>query len=105
MPARLWFGRLLPIATQSRERPMKPLPILYHHPISTSCAAMLRFAAERGVALEHRAIDPTAAQQAGPQYVDFNADLSLLMLVDGPRWLTGSAAIQRYLEERATALA
>ncbi len=84
---------------------MNPLPILYHHPISTSCAAMLRFAAERGIALEHRAIDPAAAQQAGPQYVDFNADLSLLMLVDGARWLTGTQAIQLYLEERAAALA
>ena len=84
---------------------MSPLPILYHHPISTSCAAMLRFAAERGIALEHRAIDPAAAQQAGPQYVDFNADLSLLMLVDGARWLTGTQAIQLYLEERAAALA
>ena len=84
---------------------MNPLPILYHHPISTSCAAMLRFAAEHGIALEHRAIDPAAAQQAGPQYVDFNADLSLLMLVDGARWLTGTQAIQLYLEERAAALA
>lgn len=84
---------------------MSPLPILYHHPISTSCAAVLRFAAERGIALEHRAIDVTACQQAGPQFADFNADLSLLMLVDGARWLTGSAAIQRHPEERAKAQA
>lgn len=80
---------------------MNTVPILYHHPISTSCAAILKFAAERGIALEHRAIDVTACQQAGPQFADFNADLSLLMLVDGPRWVTGSAAIQHHLKQRA----
>lgn len=84
---------------------MNTQPVLYHHPLSTSCAAILRQAAERGITLAHRAIDTTACQQAGPQCADFNADLSLLMLVDGERWLTGSAAILRYLDARAHALA
>jgi glutathione S-transferase len=73
---------------------------LYHHPLSTTSRAVLFYAADHGIALDHQLVDLFAGEQLRPGYAALNPSQCVPVLQDGEFLLTESSAILKYLAER-----
>lgn len=78
---------------------------LYHHPLSTTSRAVLFYAADHGLALDHQRVDLFAGEQLEPGYAALNPSQCVPVLQDGEFLLTESSAILKYLAERHGGLA
>lgn len=74
---------------------------LYYHPVSTTSRPILLFAAEAGIALEHRIVDLFTGEQYKPEYQAINPSSQVPVLDDGGFRLTESSAILKYLADKA----
>jgi len=72
---------------------------LHHHPISTTSRAVSFFAADHGIALEHRQVDLFAGEHLQLAYAALNPSQCVPVLEDGAFRLTESSAILKYLAD------
>jgi glutathione S-transferase len=72
---------------------------LYAHPISTTSRAILLFVAERGLAVELRAVDLFTGENRSKEFLSINPNGLVPVLVDGDFRLTESSAILKYLAD------
>ncbi|HJV69947.1 glutathione S-transferase family protein [Ideonella sp.] len=72
---------------------------LHHHPISTTSRAVTFFAADHGLALEHRQVDLFTGEHLQPAYAVLNPSQCVPVLEDGAFCLTESSAILKYLAD------
>jgi glutathione S-transferase len=73
---------------------------LYTHPASTTCRAVMHFAAEEKIALDMQVVDIFTGEHYGDAYTKVNPSRLIPTLDDGGFVLTESAAILRYLAEK-----
>jgi glutathione S-transferase len=74
---------------------------LYYHPGSTTCRAVMLFAAEERVPLEFEVVDLFTGEQYQPPFEAVNPNHLVPVLEDGSFRLTESSAILKYLAEKA----
>jgi glutathione S-transferase len=74
---------------------------LHYHPVSTTSRAVLLFAADAGIALDHRPVDLFAGEHLQPAFAALNPNCAVPVLEDGDFRLTESSAILKYLADKA----
>ena len=74
---------------------------LYCHPASTTSRIVMMFAAEEGVKLDHQIVDLFTGEHLKPEFAKINPNCLVPVLEDGDFRLTESAAILRYLADKA----
>jgi len=74
---------------------------LYYHPASTTCRPIELFAAENGIPLELELVDLFTGAQYQPRFESINPSHLVPVLEDGDFRLTESAAILKYLADKA----
>ena len=74
---------------------------LYTHPVSTACRPVMQFIADNNIACEMEVVDILKGAHYEPAYSEKNPNRLVPMLEDGDFRLTESAAILRYLAEKA----
>jgi glutathione S-transferase len=78
---------------------------LYFHPASTTSRIVQMFAMEHGIDLEYRVVDLFTGEQLKPEFAKINPNCLVPVLEDGDFRLTESAAILRYLADKAGSFA
>ena len=73
----------------------------YFDPISTTCRGIVLFAAENGLALEPAHVSLMAGENLAEPFLAVNPNGAVPVLEDGDLRLTESAAILRYLADKA----
>lgn len=74
---------------------------LYMHPVSTTCRPILQFMVDAHIDAEQQVVDILKGEQYGEAYSKLNPNHLVPMLEDGDLRLTESAAILRYLADKA----
>jgi glutathione S-transferase len=74
---------------------------LYYHPASTTCRPIELFAAENGISLELELVDLFTGAQYQPEFLAINPSHQVPVLIDGDFRLSESAAILKYLADKA----
>jgi len=78
---------------------------LYMHPVSTTCRPILQFMIDARIEAENQVVDILKGEQYGEAYSKLNPNHLVPVLEDGEFRLTESAAILRYLADKAGAAA
>jgi glutathione S-transferase len=74
---------------------------LHFHPASTTSRIVQMFALDQGVALDYQVVDLFSGEHLQPDFARINPNRMVPVLDDGDFRLTESAAILRYLAEKA----
>jgi glutathione S-transferase len=74
---------------------------LYYHPASTTSRIVQQFAMDQGIDLEYQVVDILSGEHLKPEYAKVNPSKLVPVLEDGDFRLTESAAIIRYLADKA----
>lgn len=74
---------------------------LYYHPASTTCRPIELFAAENGIALDLQLVDIFTGAQYQPDFLRLNPSHLVPVLEDGDFRLSESAAILKYVADKA----
>jgi glutathione S-transferase len=74
---------------------------LYFHPASTTSRIVQQFAMDQGIVLEYQVVDLFTGEHVKPEYAKVNPNKLVPVLEDGDFRLTESAAIIRYLADKA----
>jgi glutathione S-transferase len=74
---------------------------LYMHPVSTTCRPILQFMVDARIEAENQIVDVLKGEQYGEAYSKLNPNHLIPLLEDGDFRLTESAAILRYLADKA----
>ncbi len=74
---------------------------LYYHPASTTSRIVQQFALDQGIDLEYKVVDLFTGEHLKPEYERINPNRLVPVLEDGDFRLTESAAIIRYLADKA----
>lgn len=74
---------------------------LYFHPASTTSRIVQMFALDQGIALDYQVVDLFTGEHLKPEYARINPNCLVPVLEDGDFRLTESAAIIRYLADKA----
>jgi glutathione S-transferase len=74
---------------------------LYMHPVSTTSRPVMQFIADNKIDVDMQVVDILKGEQYEPAYSKINPNHLIPMLEDGDFRLTESAAILRYLAEKA----
>ena len=78
---------------------------LYYHPASTTSRIVQMFALDQGVDLDYQLVDIFTGEHMQPDFARINPNQLVPVLEDGDFRLTESAAIIRYLADKAGAAA
>jgi glutathione S-transferase len=73
---------------------------LYYHPVSTTCRALVMFAADNKIDIEFKVVDLFTGEHVKPDYLAMNPSGLVPMFEDGDFRLTESSAILKYLAEK-----
>jgi len=73
---------------------------LYYHPVSTTCRAIMLFAAEQGIPLDMQVVDLFTGEHTKAPYGAINPNHLIPVLEDGDFRLTESSAIMKYLADK-----
>ncbi len=74
---------------------------IYYHPASTTSRPLMLFAAENGLKIDFQVVDLFTGEHLKPEYAKINPNHLVPVLEDGSFRLTESAAIIRYLADKA----
>jgi len=74
---------------------------LYYHPASTTSRIVEMFAKDQGIDLDYQVVDLFTGEHMKPEYAKINPSHMVPVLEDGNFRLTESAAIIRYLADKA----
>ena len=74
---------------------------LYYHPASTTSRIVELFARDQGIDLDYQVVDLFTGEHLKPEYAKINPNHLVPVLEDGSFRLTESAAIIRYLADKA----
>ena len=74
---------------------------LYFHPASTTSRIVQMFALDQGIELDYQVVDLFTGEHVQPPFTQVNPNQLVPVLEDGDFRLTESAAIVRYLADRA----
>ena len=74
---------------------------LYYHPASTTSRIVEMFAKDQGIDLDYQVVDLFTGEHLKPEYAKINPNHLVPVLEDGAFRLTESAAIIRYLADKA----
>ena len=74
---------------------------LYFHPASTTSRIVQLFAVDQGIALDYQVVDLFTGEHLKPEFAQLNPNCLVPVLEDGDFRLTESAAIIRYLADKA----
>lgn len=78
---------------------------LYMHPVSTTCRPILQFIVDARIEVENQVVEILKGEQYGEAYSKLNPNHLIPLLEDGDFRLTESAAILRYLADKAGSVA